>query len=264
VGAEAPSTAFPTAPPERLNRFLSRAGVASRRAADILIASGSVRVNGRRPPASGLMIDPDHDVVTVDGRRVTPQTSHRYLMLNKPLGAIATARDEASRTTVLDVVGEEGRHGHRLFPVGRLDGDSTGLLLLTDDGELSYRLTHPRYKVPKEYLVTVAGVPTANDLEALRRGVNLEDGLTAPAEVEVVRATKGDRDSGRAEMRFVIREGRQRQVRRMVQAVGHKVVSLRRSAFGPLRLGRLKVGDWRLLSPREVAALRRATGLDQP
>jgi pseudouridine synthase len=209
------------------------------------------------------MIDPDHDLVTVDGRRVTPPTAHRYLMLNKPLGAIATARDEASRKTVLDVVGDEGKHGHRLFPVGRLDADSTGLLLLTDDGELSYRLTHPRYKVPKEYMVTVAGVPTSRALETLRQGVKLEDGLTAPADVDVVRATKGDRDSGRADMRFVIREGRHRQVRRMVQAVGHKVVALRRTAFGPLRLGRLKVGGWRLLSPREVTALRRATGLDR-
>jgi 23S rRNA pseudouridine2605 synthase len=208
------------------------------------------------------MIEPDNDVVTVDGRRVAPPSSHRYLMLNKPLGAITTARDEASRKTVLDVVGEEGRHGHRLFPVGRLDADSTGLLLLTDDGELSYRLTHPRYKVPKEYVVTVAGVPTPADVETLRHGVKLDGGLTGPAEVDVVRATRGDRDSGRAELRFVIREGRHRQVRRMIQAVGHKVVNLRRTAFGPLRLGRLKTGDWRLLSAGEIAALRRATGID--
>jgi pseudouridine synthase len=236
--------------------------VASRRAADALIASGSVRVNGRRPPATGLMIEPEQDVVTVDGRRVTPPSAHRYVMLNKPLGVITTAHDEASRRTVLDVVGDAGKHGHRLFPVGRLDADTTGLLLLTDDGELSYRLTHPRYKVPKEYVVTVAGVPNAKALDDLRRGVHLEDGMTAPAQVEVVRASRGDRDPGRTELRFVISEGRHRQVRRMVQAVGHNVVALRRAAFGPLRLGRLKTGDWRLLSLREVAALRRATGLD--
>ncbi len=236
--------------------------MASRRAADDLIASGSVRVNGERPPATGLLIDPDRDRVTLDGRPVKPPSSHRYLMLNKPLGVITTARDESSRTTVLDVIGEEGKHGHRLFPVGRLDADSTGLLLLTDDGELAYRLTHPRYKVAKEYLVVVIGMPTAKDLDALRSGVKLDDGATAPAEIDVVGATTGDRDSRRAELRVVIREGRHRQVRRMVQAVGHKVQTLRRTGFGPLRLGRLKTGGWRVLSSGEVAALRRAAGLD--
>ena len=215
-----------------------------------------------RPPATGLLIDPARDRVTVDGRPVKPPSSHRYLMLNKPLGVITTARDESSRTTVLDVIGEEGKHGHRLFPVGRLDADSTGLLLLTDDGELAYRLTHPRYKVAKEYLVVVIGMPTAKDLDALRSGVKLDDGATAPAEIDVVGATTGDRDSRRAELRVVIREGRHRQVRRMVQAVGHKVQTLRRTGFGPLRLGRLKTGGWRVLSSGEVAALRRAAGLD--
>jgi len=236
--------------------------VASRRAADALIASGSVRVNGEKPPATGSLIDPDRDRVTVDGRPVRPPTSHRYLMLNKPLGVITTASDESSRTTVLDVIGEEGKHGHRLFPVGRLDADSTGLLLLTDDGQMAYRLTHPRYKVAKEYLVVVTGLPTAKDLEALRRGVKLDDGMTAPAEIDLVGATTGDRDSRRAELRVVIHEGRHRQVRRMVHAVGHKVQALRRTGFGPLRLGRLKTGGWRVLSSGEVTAVRRAAGLE--
>jgi 23S rRNA pseudouridine2605 synthase len=231
--------------------------VASRRAADALIASGSVRVNGKRPPATGLMIEPDQDVVTVDGRRVTPPSAHRYVMLNKPLGTITTARDEAARRTVLDVVGEAGKAGHRIFPVGRLDGDTTGLLLLTDDGDLSYRLTHPRYKVPKEYLVTVGGAPTPRDVESLRRGVELDDGPTAPAEVEIVRSTPH-----RADLRVTIREGRHRQVRRMLQAVGHKTVALRRISLGPLRLGRLRPGEWRELSQREVSALRRAAGIE--
>lgn len=234
--------------------------MASRRAADQLISSGSVRVNGERPPAAGLLIDPAHDRVTVNGRPVKPAASHRYVLLNKPLGAIATARDEAARTTVLDVIGEAGHAGHRLFPVGRLDADSTGLLLLSDDGELAYRLTHPRYKVTKEYEVTVAGVPAASDLDALRRGVKLDDGLTASAEVQLLRATRGERDSARAELRVVISEGRNRQVRRMLQAVGHKVVALRRTGFGPLRIGRLKTGAWRVLTDAEVAALRRAAG----
>lgn len=235
--------------------------MASRRAADELIASGAVQVNGQRASV-GLAVDPDRDVVTVQGRPVKPQARHRYVMLNKPLGVITTAKDEAKRPTVLDAIGSEGALGHRLFPVGRLDADTTGLLLLTDDGELAFRLTHPRYKVAKEYVAVVAGVPAAKDLQALRTGVKLDDGVTAPAEVEVVRATPGRLDSGRAELRIVIHEGRHRQVRRMLLAVGHKVQALQRSAFGPLRLGRLKVGGWRVLTTGEVTALRRATGFE--
>jgi 23S rRNA pseudouridine2605 synthase len=235
--------------------------VASRRAADKLIADGVVRVNGERPPANGALVDPERDQVTVEGRPVKPVAAHRYVLLNKPLGAITTARDEASRTTVLDVIGEAGAQGHRLFPVGRLDGDSTGLLLLTDDGDLAYRLTHPRYKVPKEYVVTVAGVPSEADLNRLRRGVKLDDGITAPADVHVVRATRGVREGDRTELTVVISEGRNRQVRRMLHAVGHSVVALRRTGFGPLRLGRLKAGGWRVLTGAEVTALRRAAGL---
>jgi len=219
-------------------------------------------VNGERPPPSGVLIDPSKDHITVDGRVVRPVTRHRYIVLNKPLGVITTARDESARTTVLDVVGEEGHSGHRLFPVGRLDADTSGLLLLTDDGELAFRLTHPRYKVSKEYIAVVIGNPSASDLEALRSGVKLEEGITAPAEVEALAVTAGSRDSVLAELRIVIREGRHRQVRRMVHAIGHKVHSLRRTGFGPLKLGRLKTGGWRVLGEAEVAALRRAVGED--
>jgi 23S rRNA pseudouridine2605 synthase len=232
--------------------------VASRRAADELIASGAVRVNGQSPPKTGLLIDPDKDRVTVNGISVKPVTRHRYIVLNKPLGVITTAKDESSRTTVLDVVGDEGKGGHRLFPVGRLDADTSGLLLLTDDGDLAYRLTHPGYKVAKEYIAFVTGNPSTADLEMLRRGVKLEDGVTAPADIEVLRITPGSRESGVAEIRIVIREGRHRQVRRMLHGIGHKVQSLRRVGFGPLKLGRLKVGGWRLLGEAEVAALQRA------
>ena len=246
---------------ERLNRFLARSGVASRRGADELIAAGSVLVNGERPPPSGVLVDPDNDTITIDGRIVKPRTRHRYLMLNKPVGVITTAKDEAARTTVLDAVGEEGLGGHRLFPVGRLDADTSGLLVLTDDGELAFRLTHPRYKIAKEYIAVVAGSPSASDLESMRTGVQLEDGKTLPAEVEVVGFDPAV-GTGRTEVRVVIREGRHRQVRRMLQAVGHKVQSLRRIGFGPLKLGRLKVGDWRVLGEGEIEALRRAVGIE--
>ena len=218
-------------------------------------------MNGERPPPSGVLIDPSKDQVTVDGRAIKPMTRHRYVMLNKPLGVITTAKDESDRTTVIDVVGEEGHAGHRLFPVGRLDADTSGLLLLTDDGELAFRLTHPRYKVSKEYIAIVIGSPSAADLETLRTGVKLEDGVTAPADVEVIAVTPGSRESVLAELRIVIREGRHRQVRRMVHGIGHKVQSLRRTGFGPLKLGRLKTGGWRLLGEAEVTALRRAVGI---
>jgi 23S rRNA pseudouridine2605 synthase len=217
-----------------------------------------VRVNGERPPPSGILVDPAKDHITVGGRIVKPVTKHRYLMLNKPLGVITTAKDESARTTVLDVIGDEGKRGHRLFPVGRLDADTSGLLLLTDDGDLAFRLTHPRHKVSKEYVGIVVGSPSAADLETLRAGVKLDDGMTAPAEVDVIAVTPGARQSVLAELRIVIREGRHRQVRRMLHAVGHKVQSLRRVGFGPLKLGRLKVGGWRVLGEAEVAALRRA------
>ncbi len=201
------------------------------------------------------MVDPERDRVTVSGRTIKPVVQHRYLMLNKPLGVITTAKDESDRMTVIDVVGDEGQAGHRLFPVGRLDADSTGLLLLTDDGDLSYRLTHPRYKVPKEYVALVGGSVPKAKLEQLRAGVDLDDGRTAPAEVEVLRVLPGPQ----TELRVVISEGRHRQVRRMLLAVGHHVQALKRVSFGPLRLGRLKVGGWRVLVDAEVEALRRAS-----
>ena len=240
----------------RLNAYLARSGVTSRRGADKLIASGSVLVNGHVPPPDGVLVDPARDVVTVDGRAVKLATQHRYLMLNKPLGVITTAKDEAGRTSVLDVLGD-GASGHRVFPVGRLDADSTGLLLITDDGEVAYRLTHPRYKVDKEYIAIVGGSPSRADLARLRSGVQLDDGVTAPAEVDVLRVLPGPA----AEVRVVIGEGRHRQVRRMLMAVGHRVLALNRTGFGPLRLGRLKPGNWRVLRDGEIAALRMAAGL---
>lgn len=228
--------------------------MASRRAADALIASGRVLVNGRRPPPSGLLVEPGTDRVTIDGRPVEPVTGRVYLALNKPPGFMVTASDPQRRPTIYDLLGEHA--GRRLFAVGRLDYDSTGLLLVTDDGELANRLAHPRYKVLKEYVATVRGVPGERDLRTLREGVDLEDGRTQPAEVELLGSARGTSD-----VRITIREGRNRQVRRMLETVGHEVRALTRTAFGPIRLGRLKEGGHRKLRPDEVEALRRATGL---
>jgi pseudouridine synthase len=216
-----------------------------------------VRVNGRVPPESGLLVEPDEDRVTIDDRPVEPRRSLTYVALHKPAGVVVTASDPQGRTTAFDLVRESG--APRLFAVGRLDAATTGLLLMTDDGELANRLAHPRYKVAKEYVATVAGVPGERDLRALRQGVELEDGVTLPAEADLVGGGRG-----LTRVRLVIREGRNRQVRRMLAAVGHPVRDLARVGYGPVRLGRLRPGGWRKLRPEELEALRRAAGMAGP
>jgi pseudouridine synthase len=241
---------------ERLNRYLARSGVASRRAADALIASGAVQVNGKAPPRSGMLVEPGSDAVTVHGRPVEPLAPHRYLALNKPEGVLVTARDPQGRPTVFDLLDDEA--SGRLFAVGRLDAATSGLLLMTDDGELANRLAHPRHKVAKEYLAVVRGTPSDRELGLLRQGVEIDGRPTQPALVELEGSA-----GGFSQLRLVINEGRYRQVRRMLEAVGHPVRELTRMAFGPIRLGRLRPGGWRRLRPPEVDALRRAAGLEQ-
>jgi 23S rRNA pseudouridine2605 synthase len=229
----------------RLVKYLAHAGVASRRAAEELIAAGRVTVGG------SVVTDPARDVdersgVEVDGRAVRPEP-HEVHLLNKPKGVVSTARDTHGRQTVVDLV----KSRRRLYPVGRLDADTTGLILLTNDGELAERLTHPRYGVEKVYRARVAPPKVAGDaLRRLREGVKLDDGLTAPARV---------RSAGWGVLEITLREGRKRQVRRMLEAVGHRVITLERVAFGPLGLRGLEPGESRRLSAREVERLRRAT-----
>ncbi|HHW13795.1 MAG TPA: rRNA pseudouridine synthase [Firmicutes bacterium] len=237
----------------RLQKALAEAGVASRRAAEDLIRQGRVSVNGRVVTELGTKVDPAADRLAVDGEPVVWGKPFTYVMLNKPAGYLTTAWDPQGRPTVLQLV--EGV-GLRVFPVGRLDADTEGLLLFTNDGELAHRLLHPRYHVPKTYLAEVEGVPGEDALARLRAGVELEDGAAAPAAVSLVRAGRG---SGVVEL--TITEGRKRQVKRMLAAVGHPVRFLRRVAFGPLTLGRLQVGAWRELNREEIEALRRAAGL---
>lgn len=240
----------------RLQKALAEAGVASRRAAEELIVQGRVTVNGRVVTELGTKVDPRRDRLVVDGRPVNGGGPPVYLMLNKPGGYLTTARDPQGRPTVLELVSGVAE---RVFPVGRLDADTEGLLLLTTDGELAHRLLHPRYHVPKTYLAEVEGVPDEADLAQLRSGVELEDGPTAPAKARLVGRTGGRL----AVVELTIAEGRKRQVKRMLGAVGHPVRNLRRTAFGPLTLGALKVGAWRWLEGPEIAALRRAAGLDR-
>lgn len=269
-----------------MQKVLAHAGVASRRAAEEMIAAGRVSVNREVVREMGVRVLPG-DVIEVDGQRVSvPQAddaeqAHLYIALNKPLGVVSTARDEQGRPTVLDVL--RGRYvaqirdddaqtsqrqspnsprrapgveNRRVYPVGRLDVDSTGLLLLTNDGDLTFRITHPRYGLEKEYRALVRGRPGEEALRKLREGVEIEGGVTAPAKVAHL-STVG----GNTWLRITIHEGRKRQVRLMVAAVGHPVIELQRTRVGPIELGTLETGRWRHLAKHEVHALRKAVGL---
>jgi 23S rRNA pseudouridine2605 synthase len=229
----------------RLNAYLARAGVASRRGAEELIRAGRVRVNG--DPAGLATIVRPRDVVELDGRLLTPEPL-AYVILNKPAGVVTTARDPHRRRTVVGLV----RHPRRIVPVGRLDADTTGALLLTNDGDLAHRLAHPRYEVEKVYQAEVEGSPDEDALQRLRDGVELDDGRTAPARVRVL-GRRGETSL----LELAIHEGRKHQVKRMCAAVGHPVRRLHRSRYAGLDVDGLDRGDWRELSPEEVEALRR-------
>jgi 23S rRNA pseudouridine2605 synthase len=230
----------------RLNAYLARAGVASRRRADELIKAGRVTVNGRRGELNDFV--GRRDSVEVDGRRIAPQDL-AYVLLHKPAGVVTTARDPHGRPTVVDLVD----HPARLVPVGRLDADTTGALLLTNDGELAHRLAHPRYEVDKVYEVEVEADPDADALRRLAEGVELEDGRTAPARV---------RRLGPSRLELTIHEGRKHQVKRMCEAVGHPVRRLHRSRYAGLDLAGLAPGEWREVTPSEVDGLKHQAASD--
>jgi 23S rRNA pseudouridine2605 synthase len=229
---------------ERLQKVLSRAGVASRRVIEDYIADGRITVNGD-VAVLGRRIDPDADTVAIDGTVVSLKTDAVYYLLNKPAGVMSTANDPEGRQTVVELVPDDVR----VFPVGRLDYETEGLLLLTNDGSLTHRLTHPSFGVDKEYLAHVEGEPSRSALRLLREGVSLDDGVTAPARVAAVEPDL---------LRIVIHEGRNRQVRRMCEAVGHPVKRLVRTRIGPLIDRTLEPGRWRELTRAELLALDRA------
>jgi 23S rRNA pseudouridine2605 synthase len=232
----------------RLNAYLARAGVASRRGADELIKAGRVTVNGERGELNTFV--GEHDAVGLDGERLRPQRL-AYVLLNKPTGVVTTARDPQGRETVVQLVD----HPARVVPVGRLDADTTGALLLTNDGPLAHRLAHPRYGVEKVYEAEVEGEPSDETLQRLREGVELDDGPTAPA---------GARRLAASTVELTLHEGRKHQVKRMLAAVGHPVTRLHRSAYAGLRLEGLEPGAWRELEPFEVASLRTSQRASEP
>jgi 23S rRNA pseudouridine2605 synthase len=238
---------------ERLQKVLSAAGVASRRASEELIRQGRVSVNGVVVTTLGTKADPHRDEVRVDGRRIKSAAPLRYFLLNKPRGYVTTRRDPQRRRTVMELL---PRHSDYLCPVGRLDYDSEGLLILTNDGDLAAALTHPRHEVERVYRVEVAGAPGARSLERLSRGIVLDGHRTAPAKITVL---FGETERGSdAVLLMTLREGRNRQVRRMCEAVGHPVKRLTRIRIGPLTDKGLRVGQVRELTPAEVRALKKA------
>lgn len=235
----------------RLQKFLSRAGVASRRAAEELMIQGRVRVNGTPAVELGVQVDPARDRVEVDGRRVRVEAP-RWILLNKPAGVLTTRSDPQGRRTVYELLDPADRS---LPYVGRLDMETEGLLLFTNQGDEMHALLHPSTEIPREYRVVVGGVPTADTLDILRRGIELEDGFARAHDVRFIREVEGGRG---ALLEIVILEGRKREVRRMFDAVGHSVRELTRVRFGPLRLSGVSPGEWRELTPEEVKALKRA------
>jgi 23S rRNA pseudouridine2605 synthase len=237
----------------RLQKVLSQSGVASRRAAEKLIADGRVSVNGKTVVTMGVKVAAGKDDIRVDGRRIKAAARLRYILLYKPTGYVTTRSDPQRRRTVLDLLTGVREY---LYPVGRLDYDTEGLLLLTNDGDLAARLTHPRHGVPRTYEARVAGMPDREALDRLRGGIPLDGRRTLPAEAVLLNEGRRDRDGV---ISLTIREGRNRQVRRMCEAVGHPVQTLKRTRFGSISDRRLRVGEWRELTPREVEALQGQT-----
>src|SRR5918994_4537259 len=246
----------------RLQKILSTAGVASRRAAETMIVDGRVSVNGRTVRELGTKADPDSDDIRVDGRRIRSTGKRRYILLYKPRGYITTRSDPQRRPSGIDLLAKGGVRAY-VYPVGRLDYDSEGLLLLTSDGELAARLTHPRHGVAREYQVRVRGVPDRHALERLARGIVLDSRRTAPAGVALRKVLESE-DGPQALLSFVIHEGRNRQVRNMCDAIGHPVVRLKRVRIGPITDDRIRPGEFRDLTEREVVLLRQASGEGRP
>lgn len=233
---------------ERLQKVMAHAGVASRRKSEEIIREGRVKVNGETITEMGYKVKPEEDVIEVDGELISKE-KRVYILLNKPEGYVTTVSDPRGRSTVLDLVGNVKQ---RVYPVGRLDYNTSGLLLLTNDGELTYILTHPSYEIDKTYFTRVKGEISDQDIKKLESGIQLEDGITAPAKVKLI-----SRDEKISSFELTIHEGRNRQVRRMCEVLGYEVIKLKRIRFGPLNLEGLSPGEYRFLSDKELQILQK-------
>ena len=239
----------------RLQKFIAHAGICSRRAAEKLIISGRVSVNGRIIRELGFKVIPGVNRVEVDGNQVEfKKENHTYIVLNKPRGVLTTVHDPFSRSTIMDFIKDVPG---RLYPVGRLDKESEGLILLTDDGALTQRLLHPGFKVEKSYLVTVSGMPSRKELAELKKGVEIDGRKTLPCKIKII-----ERKKGAATLLVTLREGKKRQIRNMFKYMGHTVTKLVRIKIGPISLKGLPAGKWRRLTEKEIMGLKKAAGLD--
>lgn len=232
----------------RLQKYMAQCGVASRRKCEEMIKSGQVTINGEVVRDMGVKIDPSHDRVFVNGKRISLEENYVYIMLNKPRGYITTVKDQYNRPTVMDLVKDISE---RIYPIGRLDYESEGLLLLTNDGNIAFHLTHPRHQIDKEYVVRVEGCPSSEDIDKLRNGIDIGGFITSPAQVDLIRKNKQT-----SLIRITIKEGKNRQVRRMFDAIGHPVIYLKRIRIGNIKLGNLELGKWRYLTNKELEALK--------
>ena len=238
---------------ERLQKVMASAGIASRRKCEELIAEGAVKVNGQQVTEQGIKVDPQKDKIHVQGKLLNRPEDKVYLLMYKPRGYVTTMNDPEGRKTIVDLL---TKIKERVYPVGRLDYDSEGLLLITNDGELSHALTHPSHKVKKTYLVTVAGIPDPKSLEQMSKGLELEDGITAPTQVTLVEIL-----DDRSLLEITVHEGKNRLVRRMCDKIGHPVLRLKRIRLGTLNIKGVKPGQYRILIPKEVRELKKLVGL---
>lgn len=233
----------------RINKYIASCGISSRRAAEELITEGRVKLNGKTVTELGTEINEDNDTVTVDGNKIVPVSRFVYIMLNKPKGCVCTVKDDKGRKTIMDYLGEQANK--RIFPIGRLDYDTEGLLLLTNDGDLSYKLTHPSNEIPKTYIAKVEGEPAENELASLRKGIVLDGAKLHASKIKLL-----DSEENLFRYEITIFEGKNRQVHRMFESIGKEVAFLKRVGVGSLRLGGLARGTWRFLTDKEISQLK--------
>lgn len=229
----------------RLQKYLAQMGIASRRKAEELISEGVIKVNGNTVTEMGYKVT-DQDIIEVNGKIIAGKEKKVYVLLNKPVGYISTAKDQFGRPSVVELI---SGIKERLYPVGRLDYDTSGLIILTNDGEFTYKMTHPKHEIKKVYLAMVQGIPSQEELKAFKNGLKIEDYITSKASIKII-----ENEGDKSWVEIAIHEGKNRQVRKMCEAIGHPVIKLKRTAIGPLTLGDLSEGRWRILSKKEIEA----------